>query len=94
MTMSAGRTMWPGPRRIGPAGNSSAVWPPSIGCSDSRPQSHAAAGWQINGHGLALEREYGLRYASDTRGGPPFLPLLADGVSSCPQLPHHLAHLR
>jgi undecaprenyl phosphate-alpha-L-ara4FN deformylase len=51
------------------------------------PQSHAAAGWQINAHGLALEQEYGLAFASDTRGGPPFLPLLAEGVSSCPQLP-------
>jgi hypothetical protein len=51
------------------------------------PQSHAAAGWQINAHGLALEQEYGLAYASDTRGGPPFLPQLAEGVSSCPQLP-------
>lgn len=51
------------------------------------PQSHAAAGWQMNAHGLELEREYGLRYASDTRGGPPFLPLLAQGVSTCPQLP-------
>jgi undecaprenyl phosphate-alpha-L-ara4FN deformylase len=51
------------------------------------PQSHAAAGWQINAHGLELERDYGLRYASDTRGGPPFFPVLAQGVSSCPQLP-------
>jgi peptidoglycan/xylan/chitin deacetylase (PgdA/CDA1 family) len=51
------------------------------------PQSHAAAGWQINAHGLDLEREYGLRYASDTRGGPPFFPMLTQGVSSCPQLP-------
>jgi undecaprenyl phosphate-alpha-L-ara4FN deformylase len=51
------------------------------------PQSHAAAGWQINAHGLALEQEYGLRYASDTRGGPPFFPALAQGTSSCPQLP-------
>lgn len=51
------------------------------------PQSHAAAGWQINVHGLELEQEYGLRYASDTRGGPPFVPLLAQGMSSCPQLP-------
>jgi undecaprenyl phosphate-alpha-L-ara4FN deformylase len=51
------------------------------------PQSHAAAGWQINAHGLALEQEYGLRYASDTRGGPPFFPALAQGMSSCPQLP-------
>ena len=51
------------------------------------PQSHAAAGWQINVHGLELEQEYGLRYASDTRGGPPFFPLLEQGVSVCPQLP-------
>jgi undecaprenyl phosphate-alpha-L-ara4FN deformylase len=52
-----------------------------------RPQSHAAAGWQINVHGLALEQEYGLAFASDTRGGPPFYPLLERGVSACPQLP-------
>ena len=51
------------------------------------PQSHAAAGWQINAHVLELEREYGLRYASDTRGGAAFSPLLADGPSTCPQLP-------
>ena len=51
------------------------------------PQSHAAAGWQINAHGLELEREYGLRYASDTRGGAPFFPVLAQGISTCPQLP-------
>jgi peptidoglycan/xylan/chitin deacetylase (PgdA/CDA1 family) len=51
------------------------------------PQSHAAAGWQINAHGLELEQEYGLKYASDTRGGAPFLPLLGPSPSSCPQLP-------
>jgi peptidoglycan/xylan/chitin deacetylase (PgdA/CDA1 family) len=51
------------------------------------PKTHAAAGWQINAHGLELEREYGLDYASDTRGRTPFWPLLADGGSSCLQLP-------
>ena len=51
------------------------------------PRSHAAAGWQINQHALALEREYGLQYASDTRGGAAFYPLLADGASSCAQIP-------
>jgi undecaprenyl phosphate-alpha-L-ara4FN deformylase len=51
------------------------------------PRSHAAAGWQINAHALELEREYGLAYASDTRGGAPFLPSLAGGASACPQLP-------
>ena len=51
------------------------------------PRSHAAAGWQINEHALELEREYGLAYASDTRGGPAFLPRLRGGPSSCPQIP-------
>ncbi len=53
------------------------------------PQSHAAAGWQINAAGLELEREHGLLYASDTRGSTPFLPQLAPGkgAAPCPQLP-------
>jgi peptidoglycan/xylan/chitin deacetylase (PgdA/CDA1 family) len=51
------------------------------------PRSHAAAGWQINAYGLDLEREYGLLFASDTRGSSPFFPLLAQGPSPCPQLP-------
>jgi peptidoglycan/xylan/chitin deacetylase (PgdA/CDA1 family) len=51
------------------------------------PQSHAAAGWQINEHALRLEQEYGLRYASDTRGGQAFYPHLAGGTSTCLQLP-------
>ena len=51
------------------------------------PKSHAAAGWQINDHALALELEHGLEYASDTRGGGAFLPQLGSGVSACPQIP-------
>jgi undecaprenyl phosphate-alpha-L-ara4FN deformylase len=51
------------------------------------PQSHAAAGWQINAHALELEREFRLAYASDTRGRTPFWPRLAGGRSTCPQLP-------
>jgi undecaprenyl phosphate-alpha-L-ara4FN deformylase len=51
------------------------------------PKSHAAAGWQINAHALELEREYGLGYASDTRGRKPFWPRLKEGRSPCPQLP-------
>jgi undecaprenyl phosphate-alpha-L-ara4FN deformylase len=53
----------------------------------SPPESHAAAGWQINVHALALEQEYGLRYASDTRGGPPFRPMVNGSASTCTQLP-------
>jgi undecaprenyl phosphate-alpha-L-ara4FN deformylase len=51
------------------------------------PKSHAAAGWQINAHALELEREYGLEFASDTRGHMPFWPMLQGRRSSCPQLP-------
>lgn len=51
------------------------------------PKSHAAAGWQINLHALELEREYGLGYASDTRGYAPFWPMLKAERSTCPQLP-------
>jgi undecaprenyl phosphate-alpha-L-ara4FN deformylase len=51
------------------------------------PKSHAAAGWQINAHALELEREYGLAYASDTRGQTPFWPMLDGRRSSCLQLP-------
>ena len=51
------------------------------------PASHAAAGWQINAHALALEREHGLKFASDTRGRTPFWPTLAGGGESCLQLP-------
>jgi peptidoglycan/xylan/chitin deacetylase (PgdA/CDA1 family) len=41
------------------------------------PQVHGAAGWQMNDAALALEEELGFRYASDTRGETPFVPLLA-----------------
>ena len=51
------------------------------------PKSHAAAGWQVNAHALELEREYGLEFASDTRGQTPFWPRLEGRRSSCPQLP-------
>ena len=51
------------------------------------PKSHAAAGWQINAHALELEREYGLAYASDTRGANAFLAAAWGRRSSCPQLP-------
>jgi undecaprenyl phosphate-alpha-L-ara4FN deformylase len=50
-------------------------------------KSHAAAGWQINQHALELEREYGLSFASDTRGRTPFWPMIGQTRSSCPQLP-------
>lgn len=57
------------------------------------PATHGAAGWQMNDAAFAQESQWGLRYASDTRGNTPFIPLLADGQTTCPQLPTTLPTL-
>src|SRR5262245_18417458 len=57
------------------------------------PESHAAAGWQVNPRVLALESRYQLRYASDTRGATPFLPQMHGVLSECVQLPTTLPTL-
>jgi len=51
------------------------------------PRSHAAAGWQINAHTLALEEEFGVEYASDARGTRPFYPVMAAVRGACLQVP-------
>ena len=50
------------------------------------PQSHAAAGWQINAHALELEREYGLS-TPVTPAADAILAAACERRSSCPQLP-------
>ncbi len=60
---------------------------------DAAPLVHGAAGWQMNAAALALEEELGFRYASDTRGSSPFVPLLSQRRSACPQLPTTLPTL-
>jgi undecaprenyl phosphate-alpha-L-ara4FN deformylase len=57
------------------------------------PLVHGAAGWQMNRFLPALQQELGFRYASDTRGTGPFLPLLDDGNATVPQLPTTLPTL-
>lgn len=57
------------------------------------PAVHGAAGWQVNRHVPALERELGFRYASDARGTGPFLPASDQGTVPVPQLPTTLATL-
>ncbi|HYM29565.1 MAG TPA: polysaccharide deacetylase family protein [Steroidobacteraceae bacterium] len=52
-----------------------------------KPQVHGAAGWQMNAFVPALQRQLGFRYASDTRGTGPFLPLSEPGAGVVPQLP-------
>ena len=57
------------------------------------PLVHGAAGWQINRYVPALQQELGFRYASDTRGRGPFLPVFGDMVCAVPQLPTTLPTL-
>jgi len=57
------------------------------------PRVHGAAGWQMNAAALELEEEFGFRYASDTRGEGPFVPLLSGRRGRCPQLPTTLPTL-
>lgn len=56
-------------------------------------RTHGAAGWQMNVHALRLEQRMGLRYASDTRGSHPFIPLWNAEIIACPQLPTTLPTL-
>ena len=59
------------------------------------PLVHGAAGWQMNRFVPALQQELGFRYASDTRGRGPFVPLLEGeaGNAAIPQLPTTLPTL-
>jgi undecaprenyl phosphate-alpha-L-ara4FN deformylase len=58
-----------------------------------RPIVHGAAGWQMNAHVPRIEHELGFRYASDTRGTGPFLPVMRGAVGRVPQLPTTLPTL-
>ena len=58
-----------------------------------KPLVHGAAGWQMNRYVPALQQQLGFRYASDTRGSGPFLPLLDHAAGAVPQLPTTLPTL-
>jgi len=57
------------------------------------PQSHAAAGWQLNAYTLKLESDAHLTYASDTRGTQAFMPVIGDVRGECVQIPTTLPTL-
>lgn len=57
------------------------------------PKTFGAAGWQMNAHAFALEHEFHMRYASDTRGTHPFLPEMHGHIFSVPQIPTTLPTL-
>lgn len=56
-------------------------------------RTHGAAGWQMNAHAFRLTEELGFRYASDTRGTHPFLPVCGGTPVNCPQMPTTLPTL-
>ncbi len=59
----------------------------------TRPSTVGAAGWQMNETAFALEAEYGLAYASDTRGWCPFYPRFGSRIYRCLQIPTTLPTL-
>lgn len=54
---------------------------------------HGAAGWQMNQAAVRLTQQLGFRYASDTRGTHPFLPVWDAQITRCPQIPTTLPTL-
>ena len=54
---------------------------------------HGAAGWQMNVHAYRRTQSLGLRYASDTRGTHPFIPVIRAEIVACPQFPTTLPTL-
>jgi peptidoglycan/xylan/chitin deacetylase (PgdA/CDA1 family) len=57
------------------------------------PGTHCAAGWQMNDSAYLQEQAWGMKYCSDARGTHPFIPVLANGATSCVQLPTTLPTL-
>ncbi|MEQ1556381.1 MAG: polysaccharide deacetylase family protein [Gallionella sp.] len=57
------------------------------------PHAHAAAGWQMNRHGLRYMQHLGFAYSSDTRGTHPFIPTCNAEIIAVPQLPTTLPTL-
>jgi peptidoglycan/xylan/chitin deacetylase (PgdA/CDA1 family) len=60
---------------------------------DEMPDVHGAAGWQMNVHAYRSTQSLGFRYASDTRGTHPFIPVVRAEIVACPQFPTTLPTL-
>jgi peptidoglycan/xylan/chitin deacetylase (PgdA/CDA1 family) len=59
----------------------------------TEPEVHGAAGWQMNVHAYRGTQSQGFRYASDTRGTHPFIPVVRAELVMCPQYPTTLPTL-
>lgn len=60
---------------------------------DVPAQAHGAAEWQMNRHAWRLTQRLNFRYASDTRGTCPFIPVRNAEIIACPQVPTTLPTL-
>lgn len=74
-------------------------WQMALACQRFReifgedPGVHGAAGWQMNVHAWRRTQSLGFRYASDTRGTHPFIPVIRAEIVACPQFPTTLPTL-
>ena len=74
-------------------------WQMALACQRFRevfgdaPTVHGAAGWQMNVHAYRRTQRLGFRYASDTRGTHPFIPVVRAEIVACPQFPTTLPTL-
>jgi peptidoglycan/xylan/chitin deacetylase (PgdA/CDA1 family) len=74
-------------------------WQMALACQRFRevfseePTVHGAAGWQMNVHAYRRTQSLGFRYASDTRGTHPFIPVIRAEIVGCPQFPTTLPTL-
>lgn len=60
---------------------------------DAPAHAHAATEWRMNRHAWRLIQRFGFRYASDTRGHCPFIPVCNAEIIACAQLPTTLPTL-
>jgi peptidoglycan/xylan/chitin deacetylase (PgdA/CDA1 family) len=84
---------------VGSAGEPWTHWQMALACQRFREifgedaPVHGAAGWQMNVHAYRRTQSMGFRYASDTRGTHPFIPVIRAEIVGCPQFPTTLPTL-
>ena len=84
---------------VGSAGEDWTQWQMALACQRFREifgedaPVHGAAGWQMNVHAWRRTQSLGFRYASDTRGTHPFIPVIKAEIVACPQFPTTLPTL-
>jgi len=84
---------------VGSAGEDWTQWQMALACQRFREifgedaPVHGAAGWQMNVHAFRRTQSLGFRYASDTRGTHPFIPVIKAEIVACPQFPTTLPTL-